>query len=71
MFLAGGFQQANQPFRRVPFVGWFLFLLPARAQQADSYPTEVTTRTFAGAGSALPLERSAADVRAAVLRWLK
>lgn len=43
----------------------------ARAQQADSYPTEVTTRTFAGAGSALPLERSAADVRAAVLRWLK
>lgn len=42
----------------------------ARSQQAASYPTEVTTRTFAGAGSALPLERSAADVRAAVLRWL-
>lgn len=43
----------------------------AREQQAASYSTEVTTRTFAGAGSALPLERSAADVRAAVLRWLR
>jgi pimeloyl-ACP methyl ester carboxylesterase len=42
----------------------------ARADQAASYPTAVTTRTFAGAGSALPLERSAGKVRAAVLRWL-
>ncbi|MCB8955630.1 MAG: alpha/beta hydrolase [Nocardioides sp.] len=42
----------------------------ARADQASSYPTEVTTRTFAGAGSALPLEQRAGRVRAAVLRWL-
>ncbi|WP_140404169.1 MULTISPECIES: alpha/beta hydrolase [unclassified Nocardioides] len=43
----------------------------AREQQAAAYPTPVTTRTFAGAGSALPLERSADKVRAAVLRWLR
>ncbi|HEU5037120.1 MAG TPA: alpha/beta fold hydrolase [Nocardioides sp.] len=42
----------------------------AREAQASAYPTKVTTRTFAGAGSALPLERSAGKVRAAVLRWL-
>lgn len=42
----------------------------ARDAQASSYPTEVTTRTFPGAGSALPLERSAGTVRTAVLRWL-
>lgn len=43
----------------------------ARQQQAAAYPTKVTTRTFAGAGSALPLERPADRVRAAVLRWLR
>lgn len=43
----------------------------AREQQAAAYPTRVTTRTFAGAGSALPLEASAGKVRAAVLRWLR
>lgn len=43
----------------------------AREQQAAAYPTRVTTRTFAGAGSALPLERSAEKVRATVLRWLR
>lgn len=42
----------------------------ARADQAASYSTEVTTRTFRRAGSALPLERDAGKVRAAVLRWL-
>lgn len=42
----------------------------ARADQAASYPTRVTTRTFAGAGSALPLERPRA-VRSAVLAWLR
>jgi alpha-beta hydrolase superfamily lysophospholipase len=42
----------------------------ARHAQAASYPTKVTTRTFAGAGYALPLERQAGRVRAAVLRWL-
>jgi hypothetical protein len=42
----------------------------ARRDQAGSYSTRVTTRTFAGAGSALPLERQAARVRGAVLRWL-
>lgn len=42
----------------------------ARDAQASSYSTEVTTRTFPGAGFALPLERSAGTVRAAVLRWL-
>jgi pimeloyl-ACP methyl ester carboxylesterase len=43
----------------------------AREQQAASYSSTVTTRTFAGAGSALPLEKPAAQVRAAVLRWLR
>lgn len=43
----------------------------AREQQAAAYSARVTTRTFAGAGSALPLERSADRVRAAVLRWLR
>lgn len=42
----------------------------ARASQADSYPTRTKMVVFRGAGSALPLERSAAKVRAAVLRWL-
>jgi hypothetical protein len=44
----------------------------ARDQQASSYSAsqKVTSRTLAGAGSALPLERSAAKTRAAVLRWL-
>jgi hypothetical protein len=44
----------------------------ARDQQANSYgaSAKVTSRTIAGAGSALPLERSAAKTRAAVLRWL-
>jgi hypothetical protein len=44
----------------------------ARDQQASSYGAseKVTSRTIAGAGSALPLERSAAKTRAAVLRWL-
>ena len=43
----------------------------ARERQATSYPTRVTTRTFTGAGSALPLERPAEKVREAVLRWLR
>jgi len=43
----------------------------AREDQASSYSTTVTTRTFAGAGSALPLERSAPQVRRTVLRWLR
>jgi alpha-beta hydrolase superfamily lysophospholipase len=42
----------------------------AREAQASSYPTKVTTRTFPSAGYALPLEKPAAKVRAAVLRWL-
>ena len=42
----------------------------ARASQADAYPTRTTMKVFPGTGSALPLERSAAKVRAAVLRWL-
>ena len=42
----------------------------ARARQADAYPTKTTMKVFRGTGSALPLERSAARVRAAVLRWL-
>jgi hypothetical protein len=42
----------------------------AREAQASSYPTKVTTHTFRGAGYALPLERQAGRVRAAVLRWL-
>jgi pimeloyl-ACP methyl ester carboxylesterase len=42
----------------------------ARRDQAGAYPTEVRTRTFAGAGSALPLERPAGQVRRTVLRWL-
>jgi hypothetical protein len=42
----------------------------ARADQAATYRTKVTTRTFRGAGSALPLERAAGKVRATVLRWL-
>ena len=43
----------------------------AREAQASSYPTKVTTRTFPGAGFALPLEKQAGKVRAAVLRWLR
>ena len=42
----------------------------ARARQADAYPTRTTMKVFRGTGSALPLERSASKVRAAVLRWL-
>lgn len=42
----------------------------ARSAQASSYPTRVRTRTFRGAGYALPLEKQAGKVRAAVLRWL-
>ncbi|KQW48338.1 hypothetical protein ASC77_06130 [Nocardioides sp. Root1257] len=42
----------------------------ARSAQAAAYPTKVTTRTFAGAGSALPLERPG-PVAATVLRWLR
>jgi len=42
----------------------------ARDQQAASYSTPVTTRTFARSGSALPLEASADRVRSTVLRWL-
>ncbi|MEP9361494.1 alpha/beta hydrolase [Nocardioides sp. CN2-186] len=42
----------------------------ARESQAASYPTEVTTHTFQGAGSALPLEKPRA-VRSVVLRWLR
>jgi pimeloyl-ACP methyl ester carboxylesterase len=42
----------------------------ARATQADAYPTRTTMKVFARTGSALPLERSAPQVRAAVLRWL-
>ncbi|MFC7493691.1 MULTISPECIES: alpha/beta fold hydrolase [unclassified Nocardioides] len=41
----------------------------ARSGQPASYAAEVTTRTFAGAGNALPLERPA-QVGNAVLRWL-
>ena len=41
----------------------------ARADQAASYSTRVTSRTFRGAGSALPLEQPRA-VRSAVLSWL-
>ena len=47
--------------------GW---LGQASDAQASSYPTKVTTRTFRGAGVALPLEKQAGKVRAAVLRWL-
>ncbi|GAA1128328.1 alpha/beta hydrolase [Nocardioides aquiterrae] len=43
----------------------------AREDQAASYSTRVTTRTFPGAGYALPLEKQAGQVRAAVLRWLR
>jgi hypothetical protein len=44
----------------------------ARGEQARSYGAseKVTSHTIAGAGSALPLERSAAQTRAIVLRWL-
>jgi pimeloyl-ACP methyl ester carboxylesterase len=42
----------------------------ARDTQASAYPTKVTTKVFPGAGSALPLEKQAGKVRAAVLRWL-
>lgn len=42
----------------------------ARTSQASAYPTKVTTRTFAGAGNALPLERPA-QVGSTVLRWLR
>ncbi len=42
----------------------------ARDAQAASYPTRVTSRTFARTGNALPLERSAPKVRRTVLRWL-
>ncbi|WP_459973708.1 alpha/beta hydrolase [Nocardioides pyridinolyticus] len=42
----------------------------ARARQAEAYPTKTTMKVFKGAGSALPLERSAAQVRTTVLRWL-
>ncbi|GAA4695070.1 alpha/beta hydrolase [Nocardioides conyzicola] len=42
----------------------------ARSTQASAYPTKVTTRTFAGAGNALPLERPA-QVGATVRRWLR
>jgi hypothetical protein len=44
----------------------------ARSKQAGSYDAseKVTSRTIKGAGSALPLERSAAKTRADVLRWL-
>ncbi|GAA1792369.1 hypothetical protein GCM10009795_042540 [Nocardioides hankookensis] len=41
----------------------------ARTAQASAYPTRTTTRTFTGAGSALPLERPA-QVGTTVLRWL-
>lgn len=46
---------------------------PGAAQrQADRFTgsTSVTHRTFAGVGSALPLERKAPQVRATVERWL-
>lgn len=42
----------------------------ARETQASAYPTDTTMRVFRGAGSALPLEKQAGKVRAAVLRWL-
>ena len=41
----------------------------ARSAQAATYPTKTTTRTFEGAGSALPLERPG-GVAGTVLRWL-
>ena len=56
LLLYGGKDRLNRP--------------SAREAQASSYPTKVTTRTFAGSGSALPLEKSAGKVRAAVLHWL-
>lgn len=43
----------------------------ARDAQAAAYPTRVTMKVFPGAGSALPLERSAGKVRSTVLRWLR
>lgn len=45
----------------------------AAAAQSRAYGREadVTTRTIAGAASALPLEASAADTRRHVLRWLR
>jgi len=43
----------------------------ARQAQADSFPTKVTMKVFPGTSSALPLEKSAGKVRAAVLRWLR
>jgi pimeloyl-ACP methyl ester carboxylesterase len=42
----------------------------ARETQADAYPTRTTMKVFPGTGSALPLEKAAPRVRAAVLRWL-
>lgn len=42
----------------------------ARDRQASAYPTDTTMQVFRGAGSALPLEKQAGRVRAAVLRWL-
>ena len=44
----------------------------ARDEQSDAYgaSARVTSRTVAGAGSALPLERTAAQTRATVLGWL-
>lgn len=41
------------------------------AASSFSSSAKVTTRTFAGAGSALPLEKSAPTTRTAVLRWLR
>jgi alpha-beta hydrolase superfamily lysophospholipase len=43
----------------------------ARQQQASAYRSRTTMKVFRGAGSALPLEKSAAAVRAAVLSWLR
>ncbi|WP_121258010.1 alpha/beta hydrolase [Nocardioides ferulae] len=45
----------------------------AAALQPGSYApsADVTTRTFPGAGSALPLEKQAPKVRRAVVRWLR
>ena len=45
----------------------------AAQDQADSYSASesVTTRTIAGAGSALPLEKSAPKTRRQVVRWLR
>ncbi|MGA8256654.1 MAG: alpha/beta hydrolase [Nocardioides sp.] len=42
----------------------------AQARSAFSGSPHVTARVFPGAGSALPLERQAPQVRATVLRWL-